>query len=262
MADNRNPGSGFKEAVCIDASKIYDTCCDRDCLEDLRCFFTPRGQEVIDQAINVRIKSSEVIQVFIDVEPVHFNRGYYACDLSFFFLVQLEAFVAPQTQPIPVEGVCFFDKKVILYGSEGSVKVFSNEFEQDGVLDNQLQMSGNMPRCIVECVDPVALEAHICEVRDCYHGRCMPSCVSRRLGGELDTCSTDKAVYCTLGLFTIVKLVRDVAMLIPVYDFCVPEKECDGNGPPADNACDMFSRLSFPFDDFFPPANGESGCGC
>ena len=25
----------FKEAVCIDAGRVYDSCCDRDCLEDL-----------------------------------------------------------------------------------------------------------------------------------------------------------------------------------------------------------------------------------
>ena len=28
----------FKEAVCIDAGRVYDSCCDRDCLEDLRVY--------------------------------------------------------------------------------------------------------------------------------------------------------------------------------------------------------------------------------
>lgn len=26
----------FKEAVCIDAMRVYDSCSDKDCLEDLR----------------------------------------------------------------------------------------------------------------------------------------------------------------------------------------------------------------------------------
>ena len=30
----------FKEAVCIDAGRIYDSCGDKDCLEDLRVYFT------------------------------------------------------------------------------------------------------------------------------------------------------------------------------------------------------------------------------
>ena len=30
----------FKEAVCIDAGRIYDSCTDKDCLTDLQVFFT------------------------------------------------------------------------------------------------------------------------------------------------------------------------------------------------------------------------------
>ncbi len=260
MPDNTSNSCGFKEAVCINADRIYDTCCDRDCLEDLRCYFTPRGQEVIEQAINVRIRGAEVINVFIDVEPVHFNRGFFTCDLTFFFLVQLDAFITPHAQPIPVEGVCYFDKKVILYGSEGNVKIFSNEFSADEETDSQMCPSNNLPICNVQTVDPVALEAHICEVRDCYEGcRCMPSCVCNRLGGEVAQGGSDKAVYATLGLFTIVQLVRKVAMLIPVYDFCIPEKECSRETP-NDNPCDLFNQIKFPTNDFFPPREGELGC--
>ena len=68
---------GFKEAVCIDAGRVYDSCCDRDCLEDLRCFFTAEAQAYIDQAISVRLKSAEVLNVLIDVQPVSFNKGFY-----------------------------------------------------------------------------------------------------------------------------------------------------------------------------------------
>ena len=46
MADNyetmnqESPNYGcFKEAVCIDASRVYDSCGDKDCLEDI---FRPR----------------------------------------------------------------------------------------------------------------------------------------------------------------------------------------------------------------------------
>ena len=143
------PGS-FKEAVCIDGGRVYDSCCDRDCLEDLRCFFTPKGQEIIQQALNVRIRSAEIINVFVDVEPVHFNRGYYACDLTFFFLVKFDVFCSPRSKPVPVRGVCFFDKKAILYGSEGNVRVFSNEFSKDDASDAQARPTNNLPKCVVQ----------------------------------------------------------------------------------------------------------------
>ena len=73
----------FKEACCIDAGRVFDSCCDRDCLEDLRCYFTPEGQNCIERAISVKMRSAEVLNVYINVEPVSFNRGFFACDLTF-----------------------------------------------------------------------------------------------------------------------------------------------------------------------------------
>lgn len=266
MAETRNATACFKEAVCIDAGRVYDSCCDRDCLEDLRCFFTPCGQEIVEQAISARVRSAEVLNVFVDVEPVHFNRGYYSCDLTFFFLVDFDVFTAPHCQPIPVKGVCFFEKKVILYGSEGNVRVFSNEFTSDDANDEQARPTSNMPKCVVQVVDPVPLAARICEIRDCFECvRCMPNCVCNCLGGDVQTQSQsgDKTIYVTLGLFSIVQLIRNVQMLIPVYDFCIPEKQCDDT---ADQPCDLFRKIQFPTEDFFPSGirntGGDPGCGC
>ena len=65
MADLKNgcpPENGtFKEAVCVDVGRVYDSCCDRDCLEDLRCFFLPEDQGLICNAISVRLRSAEVL---------------------------------------------------------------------------------------------------------------------------------------------------------------------------------------------------------
>ena len=36
MAEQKTNGNAFKEAVCIDAGRIYDSCSDKDCLEDQR----------------------------------------------------------------------------------------------------------------------------------------------------------------------------------------------------------------------------------
>ena len=71
----------------------------------------------------------------------------------------------------------------------------------------------------------------------------------------------DPTVYVTLGLFTVVQLIRNVQMLIPVYDFCIPEKQCDYS---TDRPCDTFKKIKFPTDDFFPPrpCKADEGCGC
>lgn len=258
MAEYKNAAGGFKEAVCIDVGRVYDSCCDRDCLEDLRCFFTPRGQDIIDQALSIRARSAEVINVFIDVEPVNFNRCYYSCDMTFFFLVNFEVFTGPRCAPIDVKGICFFEKKVILFGSEGNVKVFSSEFTPDEN-DDQLPVSSNLPVCSVDVVDPVVLDAKLCPAKCCDPVRPIPACVCNRVGGEIvQSGPFTNNVTVTLGLFTITKLIRNVQILIPVYDFCIPEKECVGS---SDNPCELFRNIQFPIDEFFPPHCDSGNCG-
>lgn len=264
---NGNHGSDeFKEAVCIDAGRVYDSCCDRDCLEDLRVFLCPEAQSLVERAISVRIRSAEVLNVSIDVEPVNFNRGFYSCDLTFFFLVKLEVFVSPHSCPVEIKGIALFNKKVILFGSDGNVRVFSNATTLEDESDPQLYKTTNMPKCVVQAVDPIALSARLGEIRDCYEnvGR-IPSAIAQYVGGPVvtDLPGGSPAVYVTLGLFTIVQLIRNVQMLVPVYDFCIPEKQCDDT---ADQPCDVFRRIKFPTDEFFPPRpcdlNDDFGCGC
>ena len=59
-----------KEAVCIDAGRVYDSCSDKDCLEDMRVYFTERDQMIIDHAVSVRAKKVCVLTTYIDVEAL------------------------------------------------------------------------------------------------------------------------------------------------------------------------------------------------
>ena len=150
-------------------------------------------------------------------------------------------------------GISSYSKKVILFGSDGNVKVFSSRDREDGDCDTSSRRSTNMPKCVVQAVDPIPLSARICEIHDCYENvRCIPKCICDCIGGNVvtDLQNGTPTVYVTLGLFTIVQLIRNVQMLIPVYDFCIPEKQCDDS---TDQPCDTFRKIKFPTDDFFPP---------
>ncbi|MBQ1231297.1 MAG: hypothetical protein IIX73_02920 [Clostridia bacterium] len=234
-------------------------------MEDLRCYFLPADQALIKRAQSVKTRSAEVLNVYIDVEPVSFNRGYYSCDLTFFFLVEFDLFITPHAAPSTVRGIAYFNKKVILYGSDGNVKVFSNNVTLEDAMDMQMVRTQNTPRCVVQSVDPIPLSARIGEIRDCYESSCcIPNCICGCLGGQVMTELENgtPTIFVTLGLFTIVQLVRNVQMLIPVYDFCIPEKQCDDT---TDHPCDVFRKIEFPTDEFFPPRQGDCpdhfGCG-
>ena len=232
---------------------MYDSCCDRDCIEDLRCYFTDDGQTVINNAINVKLKSAEVLNVYVDVEPVNFNKGFYSCDLTFFFLVRLDVFTTPHSMPTDVRAIATFSKKVILFGSEGSAKIFSNLTSVENASDLQLPQTENTPRCVVQTVDPIPLSACIRKSDKCNDNICcIPKCICDTIGGNISE-SNKNNVYVTLGLFSVVQLIRNVQMLVPVYDFCIPEKQCTDNCT-ADQPCDVFRRIQFPTEDFFPPS--------
>ena len=64
--------------------------------------------------------------------------------------------------------------------------------------------------------------------------------------------NTAKRIYCTLGQFSILYMERDSQLLIPMYDYCMPGKECNCE-PCDDDPCDVFQQVDFPVGDFFPP---------
>ncbi len=261
MSENNCYSGGFREAVCIDAGRVYDSCCARDCLEDLRVYFTPSGQETINNATGVHVRNAEILKTYIEVEPVSFNKGYYACDLTFYFLIDLDVYSPAPSAPTTVRGVASFTKRVILFGSEGNAKIFSNAVTRENDFDRQLNEKNNMPRVVVQAVDPVALDVKFCELKNCCEPQVsFPECICNYMGHNLkyDCSDGTMAVYVTLGLFTIVQLIRNVQMLVPVYDFCIPTKECgstDDHQP-----CDVFRNIKFPMSDFFPPSpcDGET----
>jgi hypothetical protein len=192
------------------------------------------------------------------LEPVSFNKGFYSVDMTFFFDVCVDIFCGPMLGATTIRGVAIFNKKVILYGSEGNVKVFSSDGNTDD-LDAQSWSCRAMPKATVQIAEPVGLTAQICECppHPC-DGCCrIPDCICKRYGNDFQVDGVQRAVYVTIGLFTIVQIVRNVQLLIPAYDFCIPEKECVAT---SDDPCELFRRIEFPTDEFFPPKVGECGC--
>lgn len=106
-------------------------------------------------------------------------------------------------------------------------------------------------------VDPICLAAKVIEPCEkcCCCGEMDVNSIPEGICQVFDDVITDgdnlRKVYVTIGLFTIVRLERDVQLLVPVIDFCIPQHECvvaTDNNP-----CDLFEKLRFPVDEFFPP---------
>ena len=141
----------LRQALSIHTRKITDSCRDKDCIEDLRFYPKLQYADIINRAMSVKGGSARLLHVYVDVEPVSFNRGFYTVDLRFFYCVTLQAYLTSPI-PVPVEGLCVFDKRVILFGSEGNAKIFSSA-ARSGAPDPQLLRKSNLPIAVADAID-------------------------------------------------------------------------------------------------------------
>ena len=96
---------------------------------------------------------------------------------------------------------------------------------------------------MVEVVDPITLGAKLVDVRDRKSCCCdddfdlasVPASVCRVFDDQFVTGNEAKRVFVSLGIFSIIKIERHVQLLIPSYDFCIPQKECVGATAPTPN---------------------------
>lgn len=245
----------IREAVCIHTKKIFDSCKDKDCIEDLRVYPTRGCQEVIDRAVSVKAGCAELLYAYIDVEPVTFNRGFYTVDVRYFYRITADAFVGA-ARPVEITGLAVFDKRVILFGSEGSAKVFTSTGKNCGS-DIQGLPATTVPTAVVESVDPIILGMKLVEVCQCRHNdNCceIPPAVCACFPEELVTGGDVHRLFVTLGQFSIIRLERDTQLLMPAYDYCMPEKDCDcGCDCRQEDPCELFRKVQFPVGEFFPP---------
>lgn len=269
----------IREAVCVQVVKIYDSCKEKDCIEDARVLFKDpdKARWIINHAINVKVRKAEVIKVFSDVEDVPFKRGFFTVDVKFFIKVTLDFFLPRGgfgTKIVTLPGLILFDKKVILFGSEGNVKIFSSHFAEhcDDKPSGDMEQD-NKPVSKVEVAEPIALNARICTVHEHNDDDDCNKCVPRSISDVLEDCDINESefedvevnderhildrrvVVVTVGLFSIIKLTRLIQLLIPAFDFCVPNKKCIASTN--EDPCELFETIEFPIDEFFPPQKSD-----
>ena len=240
-------GSGrqIREAVGVNIDKIFDTCLDKDCIDELRVYPTESAQTQLENALSVRPRAAELLYVDITVSPISFNRGYYTVDCTYFYRVTGETFPAGQS----ITGLAVFDKRVMLFGSVGRVMSFHSN-DHDPAIGTVEQ-----PRAVVDAVNPIALQMHLVDVTPPVPGdpelRSIPEFIADAFSEPLVLTDTTRRWYVTLGQFSIIRLERDTQLTIPAYEYLIPSKECPGNND--DDPCTLFGRIPFPSEEFFPP---------
>jgi hypothetical protein len=170
----------FKEAVCVEVQRVFDSCSDRDCIYELPVTLSHCSGEITDDLTIARSRCTEVEDVCISVDPIPFKSGYYSVDITYKFKIVVEAY--NQTQACSNQscgttlcGTALWSKRVILYGSEGNSRVFASTDTKVSVENQYCPGNGyadaceractcglttpSAPKATLNVVDPVTLEA-------------------------------------------------------------------------------------------------------
>ena len=245
------PAQEPRELVRIHTSQIEDACVDKDCIEDLRVWLTPGSQAALEGAVNARARNAELLHVYIDVAPIAYNPGHFTADLTFFYRVSGEA-MSGVTRPAALEGLAVFSKRVVLYGGLTQTKVFTsadNELLPDALYQTRT------PDCVVEAVDPMVLSSRVGEAAEAA-GAPLPEIppAVRALFSEEPVLTGGRLLYVSLGQFSTVRMERGAQLLVQATASSMPDRSCTDDPGAPDEPCDLFARVDFPTQAFYPAA--------
>ena len=263
MSDNRFPcscsdkGPLKTETVCIDTNRVLDSCRDRDCFEDVKVLLTGFGNEIIEHTANIRAKSAHIAWTQITIDPIKFNRGFYSVNIRFYLKITFEACICSGRSQ-EFEGIAVLEKNVVLFGGESNVSIYKSSPDANDFCAIPELCCGtkNVPIAVVEVVDPIILNTKILETKpDCSCCCCcideFPKAVTSRINGMLcDRNAGEKYLAVSVGIFSVIRIVRPAQYLINATEYAVPDKECVAAD--SEDPCCVFNAMPFPIGEFSP----------
>lgn len=138
-------------------------------------------------------------------------------DARYFYRIRGKAYT-PSHISTEITGLAVFDKRVILFGSEGNAKVFSSESDLPGVFS--CPQFSNMPKAVIEAVAPIILDLKLVDTccRDCCEIdiTSVPAFITDCFGENISFDNTSRRVFVSFGQFSILRLERDSQLLIDI----------------------------------------------
>ena len=277
--------SNIRDTVCVETNRILDSCRDRDCFENVKVFLTDFGQDIIEHTSQVRVKESCIAWTYIGIDPIQFNRGFYTINIRFYIKLVFEACSCGRTQEF--DGIAVIEKKVVLFGGESNVSIFRSSGDGSAFCSEPepCYKEKSVPQAVLEVVDPIVLDVKVLEPI-CHEPICccccacdipepITGCLSSKLCYDNDDRhpnddhhpdqSNGRTLVISLGIFSLVRLVRPAQYIINAAEFVIPDKECVAEEH--DDPCSLFRTMAFPISEFappcpIPPSSDRNRCGC
>jgi len=233
---------------CIVAYKVYDSCRRQNCLTPRELGPARLAEDCQHEEIDFRkgevdYKKDDIIVPpkgaasvtmdkmiirrihIVDKQPSPFRSGFWDVDIKYVFEYRLTFREAGGCVISHKLANSVFNMKATLFGSVGGELIIGTDLyrETDGSTFEAA------PFVWVEA-KALGLDARI----DRHHGQ--------------------NEVHVTVGLFSILKLIRLAHLNVQSKGFCIPD-ECEDQSDI--NPCEYFAELDFPMDIFAPPQRRE-----
>jgi len=211
------------------AYKVYDSCRRQESLtvRELGAAMNYCSGEIVTPpagATSVFMEGLKISKIrVVNKEPCSFRDGFWDINIEYAFSYKLNFRESRECDICSVDAYSTFNSNVTLFGSTGNGLVISTDLPTYGV---ESVTFDDVPFTWTEA-KVVGLDAQL------HHSQ---------------------AVHCTIGLFSIMKLIRIVHLNVQATSFNIPEV-CEDI---ADiNPCEYFAALDFPVDVFAPPQRNE-----
>ncbi len=194
---------------------------------------------------NLRVKKIMIV----DKEANYFKKGYWDIELKYIFEYRLIFREADGCIIGSLKANSIFNRKLTLFGSEGSDLVISTDLFTGKNDSNTLDAE---PFIMTEAKG-MALKAELKYSCVKTSNKCLqnvPDNNGQYVNIASATMNVPVEINVTIGLFSIVKLFRIVDLSVESRGFAIP-KECENYCPLS--PCNYFDNLSFPMDIFSPP---------
>jgi len=219
----------FSDVIPVKVNQVFDSCSDKDCLNNLTVSLS--SCEIPNNTTMVKAKCVWVENSTLNVEPINFHKGFYTIDIAYKFGVELYCYEKSCEFPTRLTGHIYANKNCVLYGGEMNTVAYSSDNVHQGHTNKCCDIENN-PIASVQMMNPIVLECHVSEGHK-----------EHREDRE------KKSILVSLGMFSIVELIRPTTVLVPTYEYTVPHKTCYNE---TEKPCDVFDKIKFPAKEFMP----------
>lgn len=240
---------GERGDFCIDTYRIYDSCREQNCFENLPVFLTDITLGRLGAQKDLQAKQIKILGVKLKRTSVPFQDGLIRIGATYYFSATLT------NGTDYYSGLAIGNKEYCLYAGKSDTVTFRACVSENECSGDEFATRQTPLLVVLECAEPIPL---CTEFRSFIpenapnKGLEIPRFIADNFEGTFQVAQSPKGFFTvTVGLFSIIKTERKNSIVVPACDYCIPGAKCTDQAP-SEDPCTFFGKMPFPMEEFYP----------